>query len=337
MSTTTDTEIDIVEAVLKERFDDTALFDAYAAFEGGNQNEIQDAMGALIRQLQEKRSRLLNHEWQEYARFCLMHPIKDILLQDPFTRHSHERPRGYAGDAELLDYIYGIDERFESLSHRIRERLDDSTEVGRQIFGFTSRSPAPRGVCERAEVVAGLTDNFAGECAHKPRLLSVAAGHFREGVLSESLANGNVEEWVAFDGDPQSLEEVNDFYEGKGYPIETVAGTVRQLLRPQDELGQFDFIYSNGLFDYLKQSTGQRLVKRLFEMLRPGGIVMVSNFLPDIDDVGYMETFMRWDLIYRTHPQMVDLAMTIDQRKIRDMRLLAEDNQNIVFLQVRKK
>ncbi len=34
------------------------------------------------------------------------HNASLLILQDPFTSHSISKPRGYAGDAVLLDFIY---------------------------------------------------------------------------------------------------------------------------------------------------------------------------------------------------------------------------------------
>ena len=79
------------------------------------------------------------------------------------------------------------------------------------------------------------------------------------------------------------------------------------------------------------------LAERLFEMLRPGGQLLIANFLPGITARGYMESFMDWHLIYRSQPEMLDLAMSVDQALVWDIRLLAEDLQHIVFLQVTKK
>jgi hypothetical protein len=50
-----------------------------------------------------------------------------------------------------------------------------------------------------------------------------------------------------------------------------------------------------------------------------------------------MESFMDWKLIYRSHPQMLDLAMSIDRSRIHDIRLKTEESQHIVFLLVTKK
>jgi hypothetical protein len=101
-------------------------------------------------------------------------------------------------------------------------------------------------------------------------------------------------------------------------------------------LGQFDLVYTTGLFDYLNQSTGQHLVTTLFRMLRPGGKLVVANFLPGIRDVGFMETYMDWNLIYRNRQSMVDLTAQIDESDIRNLTLFTEENRNIIFIQVTK-
>jgi SAM-dependent methyltransferase len=170
---------------------------------------------------------------------------------------------------------------------------------------------------------------------NRPEILSVACGHLYEANLTGALKQRRVARWVALDADTDSLEEVQRWY--GGYCVETVAGTVRQLLTKRLDLGQFDFIYSTGLFDYVQQPVAKRLTERLFDMLRPGGQLLIANFLSGIPGQGYMESFMDWYLIYRSHLQMLDLAMTIDQTRVKDIRLLAEDLQNILFLQVTRK
>jgi hypothetical protein len=101
-------------------------------------------------------------------------------------------------------------------------------------------------------------------------------------------------------------------------------------------LGTFDLVYSTGLYDYVPATTGRRLTWALFEMLRPRGRLVLANFLPGIPDLGYMESYMAWNLIYRTRLEMLDLTMDIPQAAIRDVRLFAEENQNILFLEVTK-
>ncbi len=72
-------------------------------------------------------------------------------------------------------------------------------------------------------------------------------------------------------------------------------------------------------------------------MLRPRGRLMVANFLPGVRDVGYMEAYMDWQLVYRSRQDMIDLAAEIPESEIRDIRLTSEDQRNIIFLEVRKR
>ena len=152
--------------------------------------------------------------------------------------------------------------------------------------------------------------------------------------MSAAVKRKRLGRLVALDNDPKSLEEVQRCYSCFG--VETVHSGVRRLLTAQLDLGRFDLVYSMGLFDYLRQATGRRLVWGMFQMLRPGGRLVAANFLPGVRDVGYMEVFMDWRLIYRTRREMVDLTMEIRQSEIRDITLFSEENQNIIFVMVTK-
>jgi len=42
----------------------------------------------------------------EFKSACQDHPIAKIILEDPYVRRAFDKPRGYAGDAVMLDFIY---------------------------------------------------------------------------------------------------------------------------------------------------------------------------------------------------------------------------------------
>src|SRR5437763_17106513 len=69
--------------------------------------------------------------------------------QDPFTSHSFRRPRGYAGDAGLLDQIY----RPATIA------LHEVTETGSSIFRYTSVGAASRAVAHRRASIVELVDS----------------------------------------------------------------------------------------------------------------------------------------------------------------------------------
>ena len=136
--------------------------------------------------------------WQEYAGECLNHPIRELLHQDPFTYRAFAKPRGYAGDAVMMDYIYGLGETREAAQH--------ATPLGRAIFSYMSSRPSAKGVRYRRELIAKIIDRVAS--TWRARVFAIAAGHLREAELSVAVQQGQLAEFVAIDQDPASLAVV---------------------------------------------------------------------------------------------------------------------------------
>lgn len=297
-----------------------------AAWETIRSGRVEEGMSDLLLFLQARRVQSSPQEWDAFVRRCLGHPLRQLLHQDPFTGRAFAKPRGYAGDAELLDFIYGREEGWPVPA--------GTSDVGRQIFEFTTRSPACEAVRARRGFVAEVIDRLVDEVP-QPHVLSVAAGHLREALLSSAIKRRRVGRLVALDADADSVAEVRLSY-GR-YGVEAVQATARQLVTGRLALGQFDLVYSTGLFDYVPQQAAQRLTWRLFQFLRPRGRLLVANFLPGIPDLGYMESYMDWKLIYRTRREMLDISLDVPQPVLHDLRIFAEENQNIIFLQLTKR
>jgi extracellular factor (EF) 3-hydroxypalmitic acid methyl ester biosynthesis protein len=313
----------MIDLLLGDLFDDTLLNEVYAKI---NQGQVEQGIDELFLGLQTRRLNSSDQEWAEFVALCLRHPLKDLLFEDPFTRRAAEKPRGYAGDAVLMDLIYSRDEGWPV--------PEGTTELGRQIFDYTISAPAAEGVRARREFIGDLLDHLVEEI-RQPNVLSIACGHLREVILSSAVKRRKLGRYVALDQDTQSLEEVDRRY--SGYGVEVVPATIRQILTQRVGLGDFDLVYSMGLFDYVQQTVGQRLVWEMFQMLRSRGRLLVANFLPGIRDIGFMESYMDWKLLYRTRQEMLDLSVLIPQADIRDIRIFTEENQNIIFLQIFKR
>lgn len=302
------------------------LDDAYLKMNRGqcDRRQVADALDVLVPAMRQRKLASNDEQWQGMIRTGRAHPLKDLLHEDPFTFRAYSKPRNYPGDAELLDLIYASEEQWP---------MPEATQLGRDVFSYTTDSPATDGVRARRGFVADLLDRLVEEVA-RPHVLSIAAGHLREANLSSAVKRKKLGRFVALDNDPISLGEVQRCY--GCYGVETVHSGIRRLLTNQADLGSFDLVYSTGLFDYLKQPTARRLVWGMFQMLRPGGRLVVANFLPGVRDVGYMEVFMDWQLLYRTRQDMIDMTMEIPQEETRDISIFAEENQNIIFLTVTK-
>jgi hypothetical protein len=263
---------------------------------------------------------------EAWRAFCKAFPenypaIWRLLQSDPYTLHSMSQPRGYAGDAELIDYIY------------FQQHQPELCDIGHALFLYNTNAPASSAVRERRNYLAHKIDEVAAQRSGA-RVLSMACGHLREARLSQALRQGDIAELVAMDQDEQSLAEVAKAC--AGLPVTALQGSVQQWLRNRFKLGGFDLVYAAGLYDYLNQHLGAAFTEKLFNTLRPGGQLVIPNFLPDVSSVGYMECCMKWWLIYRDEQDMMRLLERIPAGQIAGTRFDYEPNRNILFLVVEK-
>lgn len=262
--------------------------------------------------------------WGAFAGACLEHPLRRLLHQDPFTYRAFAKPRGYAGDAVMMDYIYGLGEA--SAAAR------GTTPLGRAIFAHMATRPSARAVRYRRRLLADLIDRTASRGGEA--VFALAAGHLREVELSAAMPCGRIARFVAMDQDAESLAVVRRDYARLG--VEAVPGSVRQILSGKAQPGTFDFVYAAGLYDYLGAPAAGALTRRLFEMVRPGGTLLVPNFKTGTRDTGYMEAFMDWHLIYRSHDDMRALAGALPAHGVADVDIFDDDDETITFLLVSK-
>ncbi|MCA2683603.1 MAG: class I SAM-dependent methyltransferase [Microcystis sp. M038S2] len=296
--------------------------DAQAMLLSGN---AKAGMDHVILGMREIKNRYPATEWRDFAQTTFLgHPVTQLIHQCPFTYHSFSKPRGYAGDAELLDFIYGFKQPSQNLA-----------SLGKEIFDYWRYdATAPSSVRARRDVLVRTIDGVASEATHPTRILSIACGHLREAKESVAVQEGSIGQLVAFDQDPLSLEVIDREFDNGS--IQTIRGSVTTLVRQKQSFENLDLVYAAGLYDYLSQPFATRLTKIMFDMLRTGGKLLVANFIPDHREVGYMETFMQWQLIYRTESQLADVAKEISALEIANKRTFFEDNGNIAFLELVK-
>jgi extracellular factor (EF) 3-hydroxypalmitic acid methyl ester biosynthesis protein len=277
------------------------------------------SLASYLRTLKREQS---PREWDATVEECRTHSLRKLLHQDPLTARAYARPRGYQGDAELLDMIYASDYRpFCSVP---------VTELGDAIFRHTIQCKAPSAVRIRRDFLATQIDE-ACESIPSAHILSVACGHLRETEFSDSVQSRAFGRFVGLDQDPDSLKIVTQTCGALG--VEAVRGSVKTLLSGSLASNKFDFIYSAGLYDYLEERLAQRLTEKLFEMLGPRGRLLIANYLPDLEDVGYMEIYADWRLIYRDAAAMRRLTETI-AAPIASVRIFPDTSQTVLYLEL---
>ncbi len=256
--------------------------------------------------------------------------ITTETMVSPLQRRAYEKPLGYPGDYRVMDYVYDWaregDTPYAQFVHRlalepmecVKTRLKKQEEI---ILSEIER--------------AGKKEPF--------RITNMACGTAQEirNLLDQKAFKSPVD-MTLVDQEKNTLAYA---YE-RTYPaVQDLKGLVtlkywnasfKQLLRPNELLADLqgqDLIYSLGLFDYLKEKRGQRLIGGLFNKLAPGGLLVIANLKEGAVSKWTSEFMSDWSMIYRTPEEMRTLA---DGLNGADVSIETDDLDEILFLKVRK-
>ena len=272
-----------------------ALAPAFISDTFDGRTHVRD-LGAFLERV---RTSMSNKDWRRVIGTMRSHDSFKYLHQDPFTRRSLTKPRGYSGDAVMMDYIYQ--------HHSIANDAQQCSPIGRKIFDYTTASPASSAVYERRNLLARTIDDVLLPLKGEGRILAIACGHLRELDLSRAAQSGLIREMVGVDQDSETINALRRRDYGEW--VHPICGSVQDILAGRIDLGSYDLIYTAGLLDYLPNSLCVRLLARLKSMLADNGTLLVANFLEGIVDRGYMESCMDWWLIYRSEEEMATLGV----------------------------
>lgn len=216
--------------------------------------------------------------------FLRSHPLHSVLLEDPYTAQAFHKPRGYAGDALVMDMIYD------------QVPPDGVTARGRDLFAATTAYPVAQAVRARRKLANEVIDEA---CAQNRRICSLACGHMRE---LDNLTGRDFANITAVDQDGLAV----DFVRGR-HPVglDVRKMNVFAFLRSAISNGEkYDLIYSLGFTDYCDQRAMALLYRLMARCLTDTGTIFVANFAPNHLAQGWLEICLDWRLIYRDEREM---------------------------------
>lgn len=292
--------------------------------------DVAETMETLFLELLAIRQQVSTDTWKDVViNACRRHPLMHLLQQDPFTFRAFSKPRGYAGDAVLVDFMYASED-----SLRLPQ-CENSTVLGKQICQYTSTcSQGTRAARSRRRLIINTLNQLAVSTP-KLQVLSLACGHLREARYCPALRQGRLGRFLAVDQDKESLAIVSR--ELGIWGVVPLAASVQQILRGEVTLSDFDLVYATGLYDYLTDPVAQQLCEHLLRMLNPGGRFLIANVMPSFSSAAYMEAYMDWWLVYRTEAQMLKLAETLPVREVETPRVFKEELGQVAFLEVKRR
>lgn len=84
----------------------------------------------------------------------------------------------------------------------------------------------------------------------------------------------------------------------------THASNILKISPIQKQLQDLDLVYSMGLIDYFKDRATIKILNVMYNMLKPGGEIVVGNFHERCDSRVFLDYLLDWKLIYRTEEDM---------------------------------
>lgn len=284
---------------------------------------VDFGMESLRNGLDRLRTSMEPDEWDRFVTSDVRrHPLASLVVESPFTRRALEKPRGFAGDAVMLDYAYGATDLPEGTS-----------PLGRAIYRWEYQTQSCRAVRARRDMLTEFLEDVAAE-RKEPRVLSVACGHLREVEDSTAVAEERLGALFALDQDPDSLAVVEAMLGDRG--VRPVRQSAVGLIRGKTTFTDLDFVYVSGLYDYLGAPLATALTRTLFDYLVPGGRLLIANLTADLSDIGYMEACMDWRLIYRSEGDLEALTAQLDDGSIADQGTFRDASGVVAFMELRK-
>jgi extracellular factor (EF) 3-hydroxypalmitic acid methyl ester biosynthesis protein len=226
----------------------------------------------------------------------------EIRLGAIFDR-SYAKPLGYPGDYAVMNQIYDWERRGNTVYEMLLHRL--GLEVGEFV--------KTRMEMVRQHIAATVREKASGQAA---RIMSLGCGPAREVelFLSGGLAKRKAE-FTLIDQEQDALSYAVE----KTYPhvlnsrglarVQCLNVSFTDILRGGGSLETIapqDMIYCVGLLDYLADRRAAGLVRRLYQMLGTGGLLIVGNMNETpVSGIWPLEFVLDWTLYYRTDAQML--------------------------------
>ena len=249
----------------------------------------------------------------QYARLTL-HPF---VLCSPFMRRTFQKPLGYAGDYKMVAMMVG--NPFEGIS--IYSKL---------INSFFIDTPPVVAHRNRINVLFNhlIKETSRMDKNQRLRCFNLGCGPALEihNFINETHLS-NRADFTLLDFNSETIEYAKKTLDQVKHAkkrqceIKFEKKSVAQLLKDWGQYApnSFDFVYCAGLFDYLPDSVCSKLIDIFYELVKPGGLVFITNVHTNNPSIGWMEFVVDWKLIYRDAHHISSLikqSVPLDYAKI---------------------
>lgn len=227
----------------------------------------------------------------------------------PFASRAFYKPRGYAGDYEMMNHLY-------------RNEMVGRTLFDQCMHKYFIEEPAANAVKNRGEYLHQKIKNLVRVTPKEKtlKIMSIASGPAMEVQLfvkQNPEFYGRQIEFTCIDQDEESLKHAQrqllslDRQKKSGYKFKFSNMAIKNIIAQGLPENDFDLIYSAGLFDYFTDPVALLAAKQMFAGVKTGGQVVIGNYSKENPTAALMEIVLDWILIYRSKNDMINLFSSI--------------------------
>ncbi len=299
------------------------------------ETEGRKFMKFLDEKLEEFENIIINFSKKDHERhgYYLRKQLWSFLMCSSFMTRTNVKPRGYSGDSVMMKMIYD-------------DQYAGNSTFGKLMHKHPIEHPAAQAVRNRRDLLAKMLSTLKSrelKSDKKISVLSVACGpafELQDVITSaEDCARFH---FTLLDQDESALSEAKTQIEliekklRQKIEAEFLNESVRTMLKTAEldkRWGNFDYIYSMGLFDYLTPPVAKAVIGKLYQILNVGGEMIIGNFHISNASRYYMEYWLDWVLYYRTEQEFMDLLKNVTSA---ETKILFEDTGSQMFMQVKR-
>ncbi|MEU3644080.1 class I SAM-dependent methyltransferase [Lentzea sp. NPDC034063] len=220
---------------------------------------------------------------------AVVQPARSACSRSPFMRDENEWARGYPSDYKLVEHVMA----------QANEAAPGT--LGWHVETNLQNSPITQQQRNRVMHQARLISDTLTAPRNGPRsILVIAAGAAPDLRLIPPGIVRPGDRFVLTDVDPDALELAEKRLGPLNDVTTSISGNVFRALPKLAELGPFDLVLVNGLYDYLNDRAAVRLTEAVLTRLcRPGGTFYFSSITSGNPFRWSLEYLMDWSVIER--------------------------------------
>ena len=303
-----------------------------------------DALRGPYEELQKEASRVAysfvgDRETLLAAKEYTENVLVPVTLCAPLNRRAYTKPLGYPGDYQVMLYYYA-------------NAFEGDSVFAKVLHKFAVEHPLSNGVRTRKDLMIEMMDGEHQRVIERDgddakfRVANLGCGPARE--VSDFISTkkswpGRVV-WTLIDQEERALSvayrtsqaEISKW--GSAGELFLLNLSFVQLLSegvPFQEPGTQNFVFSTGLFDYIRESRAQTLIRALYDLLADGGLLAIGSARAPQEMFWSAEFLVDWTILYRTRDEMLRLAALLPEGA--EVDVVLEPGEAYYFLTIRKR